>query len=271
LRGALIARYRQRANHWRWAVGIAAAFIASIGVHTFFAAGVPSNAQNAAAAPPVTVSYNDMRITLERRSAPQPHRAAPQAATADRQMVVVHNVVTLHQAPARTAPVAKAAPVVAAAGLQAQRAKDVAAAAATAVAKIASNPPALTQRDETSIAALKTAPTAAAPAARAESLAVFPNVSIIRDVVPVGGETAIVPRPAPIAYEEGAEGTTAFEVSVDDRGIPTKCTITKPSGYLVLDDAVCVAAMHAHYAPRTINGKPVPGVYRDAFTFRKDE
>jgi outer membrane biosynthesis protein TonB len=60
-------------------------------------------------------------------------------------------------------------------------------------------------------------------------------------------------------------------VSVDERGTPVKCTITKPSGYLVLDVAVCKAAMHARYTPRTINGRPVPGIYRDAFTFRSND
>jgi TonB family protein len=103
----------------------------------------------------------------------------------------------------------------------------------------------------------------------AESIAVAPSY-IIRDVTPVGGVTAINPKPAPIAYAQGAEGTTAFEVAVDERGTPTKCTITKGSGYASLDVAVCKAAMGAKYTPRTVNGKPVASVYRDAFTFRNN-
>ena len=267
LRSALVARYRQRANHWRWGIsGVTAAIVASIGIHTFLAAGIPATAP----APPastVAISYNGMHVTLERR-APAPRRAAQTvaAAPADRQtVVVVHNVVTLHQAPVHAAPAP--APVVAAKTETKPAAPAGGLAAATTVA---AGPTAPTQRDETSIAALRTSATAA-PAARAESLAVFPTATLIRDVMPIGGETAIVPRPSEIAYEEGAEGTTAVEVSVDERGTPTKCTIVKPSGYLVLDDAVCKAVMHAHYSPRTVNGRPVPGLYRDAFTFRKDE
>jgi TonB family protein len=104
---------------------------------------------------------------------------------------------------------------------------------------------------------------------RAESLAMLP--SVVRDVAPVGGDHAIVPRPARIAYYENAEGTTAVDISVDDRGTPVKCTVTKPSGFLVLDDSVCAAAMHVRYVPRTVNGRAVPGVYRDAFIFQAGE
>lgn len=103
--------------------------------------------------------------------------------------------------------------------------------------------------------------------AHAESIAMAPSYSS-RDVVPIGGETAINPQPAAIAYSEGAEGTSVFEVSVDDRGVPAKCTITKSSGFVVLDEAVCRAAMKAKDAPRIVGGRPASGVYRDAFTFR---
>jgi TonB family protein len=103
---------------------------------------------------------------------------------------------------------------------------------------------------------------------RAESIAVAP-VQIVRDVEPVGGDAAINPRPAPIAYAENAYGTTAFEVTVDDRGLPVRCAITKSSGFAALDVSVCKAAMAARYQPRLINGKAMLGVYRDAFTFRE--
>jgi TonB family protein len=102
----------------------------------------------------------------------------------------------------------------------------------------------------------------------AESMAISPGLGSIRDAVPIGGDAAINPQPARIAYTQGAEGTSVFEVAIDERGNPTKCTITKSSGFLVLDDAVCRAAMKARYSPRTINGRSVAGVYRDAFTFR---
>jgi TonB family protein len=103
---------------------------------------------------------------------------------------------------------------------------------------------------------------------RAESIAVAP-IPVIREVQPIGGDAAINPRPAPIAYAENAYGTTAFEVTVDDRGTPVRCAITKSSGFSALDVSVCKAAMNAHYEPRLVNGKAVVGVYRDAFTFRE--
>jgi len=104
-------------------------------------------------------------------------------------------------------------------------------------------------------------------AARPEAITVAASYTT-RDAAPEGGDTAINPQPAQIAILEGAEGTSAFEVMVDETGAPTKCIITKASGWPVLDDAVCKAAMKIHYRPKSINGKTVPGVYRDAFTFR---
>jgi TonB family protein len=92
--------------------------------------------------------------------------------------------------------------------------------------------------------------------------------SLTNEASPIGGEAAISPQPPMIAYAEGAEGTTAFEVVVDEHGMPTKCIITKPAGYRFLDDAVCKAAMKARYSPKTLDGRAVPGLYRDAFTFR---
>ncbi len=71
-----------------------------------------------------------------------------------------------------------------------------------------------------------------------------------------------------IAYDEGAQGTSVFEVLVDDRGTPTKCVITKSSGYAVPDSTVCKAAMSTHFSPNIQDGRTVPGVYHDAFTFR---
>ncbi len=109
------------------------------------------------------------------------------------------------------------------------------------------------------------AQTAPALVNHAESIAIAPEV---RDVEPVGGAGSIVPHPAPIAYNEGAEGTTAYAVDVDERGVPVKCSIDKSSGYLVLDKAVCDAAMKAQYVPRTVGGRAVASTYRDAVTFR---
>lgn len=93
----------------------------------------------------------------------------------------------------------------------------------------------------------------------------------MRDAGPVGGATSINPQPPPIAYDMGAEGTSVFEVLIDEKGAPTKCVITKSSGYPVLDNAVCKAAMQTRYLPKLIDGRAVAGVYRDAFTFRMSD
>ena len=45
--------------------------------------------------------------------------------------------------------------------------------------------------------------------------------------------------------------STSFELSVDERGVPVRCTITKSSGLRALDESVCRAAMHARYSPQT--------------------
>jgi TonB family protein len=127
------------------------------------------------------------------------------------------------------------------------------------------------RRDEAMPAQRRSAQPATTPApvlgGRAESMAVTP-VTVVHEASPLGGDAAIKPQLPPIAYAEDAQGTTAFEVQVDEHGLPTKCTITKKSGYLVLDNAVCKAAMAARYSPRLVNGKAAPGIYRDAFTFR---
>jgi hypothetical protein len=44
--------------------------------------------------------------------------------------------------------------------------------------------------------------------------------------------------------------TTSFTLSVDRRGTPLRCTITKSSGDRVLDRTVCRAALRVHYQGR---------------------
>ena len=237
-----------RRPRYRLAFGVgggllAAALVASFGIHALVAASVKPVSIVAQA--PVENAGAPFHVSLEKRSA-TPKRtvirqAAPIVAVAPvavakpkpiaPSIVVVHNVITLKQSkPAQTMVVAQTTHN------------------EGNVAPVASSAPPVLQ-------------------GHAESIAVAPSY-IIRDVIPLGGVTAINPKPAPIAYAQGAEGTTAFEVAVDERGIPTKCSITKTSGYLSLDSAVCKAAMAARYSPRTINGRPTVGVYRDAFTFR---
>jgi TonB family protein len=106
---------------------------------------------------------------------------------------------------------------------------------------------------------------------QAESLVVGAATPLAHDPAPLGGESAIVPHPSARAYDQHAEGTTAFEVRVDRRGMPTRCTITKSSGFGLLDQAVCRAAMQARYSPRIVDGRTTSGFYRDAFTFRSGD
>ena len=263
---AATQRRERPASRWlKYGFSFATAALAlSLGLHALLAASfgrVPPTPSN-----PFVIDYDGTHITLERRASA--HVAKPRAD--EPRVVVVHNLVTL-KAPQTTAqaqqPVEKAA---------AERTQ-------TTVTTVASNdaqPNA--QKDESSQVPVwrrdvepqraNRAPVTVAAAPRfeqrAESMAVSPGMSAIRDVAPIGGDAAIVPHPAAIAFAEGAEGTSVFEVAVDERGAPTKCTITRSSGFLVLDDAVCRAAMKARYSPKSINGRPSAGLYRDAFTFR---
>jgi TonB family protein len=253
---------RSRTRAWRTgAAVVAAAVVISFGLHALLASEL-----RAPWVEPKTVAADHtspFHVMLEKRvptivpTAPPVHIA--KATVAHPSIVVVHNVIerrgnavtqtttqtTTTQTEVAQAPIAQAtAP--------------------------ASNVP-IWRRDEAMPFQRSNAEPATTTApvlgGRAESMAVTP-VTVVRDVLPLGGDAAIKPRPAPIAYAEGAQGTTAFEVQVDERGLPTKCTITKTSGYRALDVAVCKAAMAARYSPRLVNGKAMPGLYRDAFTFR---
>ncbi|HEY8312750.1 MAG TPA: TonB family protein [Candidatus Baltobacteraceae bacterium] len=216
-----------------------------------------------------------MRISLERHApAPKPTAALPQ-----RRMVVVHNVVQMSRAPA--ALLQPAPPVV--------KNQPTAAPRQIAAVTVHPNPPAVdpsggesnvpiwrrgggdswrTLARTTTTAFTESAPQTMAQHTQSVQIAA---AYATRDAAPLGGETAINPQPPMIAYDEGAEGTAVFEVMIDERGSPTKCVITKSAGYTALDDAVCKAAMGAHYTPKTVNGRAVPGIYRDAFTFRMSD
>ncbi len=197
--------------------------------------------------------------------------AGERRAAAGHDLVVLHNVATLRRPPLVVPPAVRTESKAVAIPQRSENATAASAARAPAVHR--SPAPALvavagpSQRDERSVSALRTVGTAPPAPERAESIAMQPS-GITRDAAPLGGENAIVPHPTAIAYYENAEGTTAFEVSIDERGAPVKCTIVKSSGFVVLDEAVCRAAMRVRYAPRTINGRAVPGVYRDALTFQ---
>lgn len=59
--------------------------------------------------------------------------------------------------------------------------------------------------------------------------------------------------------ESLAVGTTAlstsFQVSLDEKGLPIRCTIVKSSGDRALDQSVCRAAMHRYYVPGSGKGR----------------
>ena len=249
-------RSRAVRSVWRFGLSTAAmAVIVSLAAH-FIVAATVRPVTLAQEMPLQQVAANVMHVTLEHRPATPVQKAAPRSIAPS--LVVVHNVITL-KAPERLD--TKSAPKASVPAAEARISTTTVVAAATAPP---SNVP-IWRRD----GAFPSARATQAPLmqGRAESIAVAPSY-IVRDVSPLGGDSAIEPRPPLIAYSQGAEGTTAFEVSVDDRGAPQRCTITKSSGYLSLDNAVCAAAMRARYAPRTVNGRATAGIYRDAFTFR---
>jgi TonB family protein len=227
------------------------AVIVSIAVHLALAGAM--RAPKVSAEEAFSPTAPPFHVTLERRVAAAP-RAASQPAP---QLVVVHNVINLKR---DSQPAAKTA-------VHPQGSAIVQPTPAPAVAA-ASNVP-VWRRDVPLPAAPPAAMAVPVLSGHAESIAIE-RPPVVHDAMPVGGDAAIVPQPPPIAYAQGAEGTTAFEVAVDDRGAPVKCTITKSSGFVSLDGAVCRAAMKARYQPRTVNGRPTPGVYRDAFTFRSN-
>jgi TonB family protein len=249
---------RARVRMWQTGAAVLAAAVAiSFGVHILLASAVraPSIEPKTVALESISAPFH---VSLERR----PHVAATPApvvkATATpRSIVVVHTVIERHgnnvtQTTTQTTTTQT----------------EVAEAPIPQVTAPASNVPVWRRTEAMPNARDSAAPaTTVAPAFRAELAQVTP-VAVVRDVLPLGGDAAIKPQIPQIAYAEGAQGTTAFEVQVDERGTPTKCTITKKSGYLALDNAVCKAAMAAKYSPRLVNNKAVQGVYRDAFTFR---
>lgn len=252
---------RARRVGFAWRLGgatAAVAIAASLGIHALVAASTP---RIVVASAPEAATQSTFHVTLERRQgagAQKPKPASPG-------IVVVHNVITLKQTDRESVkpPVRTTETVVARAMAQAPVSRVKPAPSDVPVWRRDHALPQAVSAPEV-VAREQTAPVFGG---HAESIAVAPSY-IVRDVTPIGGDTAINPHPASIAYAMGAEGTTAFEVSVDEHGAPVKCTITKSSGYLVLDVAVCKAAMQARYSPRTINGRATMGLYRDAFTFR---
>jgi TonB family protein len=275
LSDAVASKMQARKRVWRFGLSVLGICLAvSFVLHVAIASGLAHLTPTLA--DPLVLNYGGMRIALERRG-PVPKSPPP---VAQRRMVVVHNVVQLSRAP-----VANVAP----ATDRGSKAEPTSAPRQIAAAIVHPDPqtadPTGAQSNvpiwrrgagadtwHTIAKTTTTAFTESAPQVmngRLESIQIAATYTT-RDAAPIGGDTAINPQPPMIATDEGAQGTAVFAVSIDERGVPTKCTITKSSNYPVLDTTVCSAAMKAHYTPKTVNGKAVPGVYTDAFTFRND-
>ena len=271
LRSAVARAMTTRKRWTRWGLSVLGiCFAISFFIHILVVSGFARLTPSLAA--PLVLNYGSTRIVLESRQPSPVAKATPPV----RRLLVVHNVVQLSRA-------AVTAPHVAALAAAHSEKTNV----PQQIAQVTVHPaPAAGDSENPSVppwrrdgaawtTVAKTTTTAfseSAPQniAHAESIQIAAAYST-REAVPLGGETAINPRPPMIAYDEGAQGTAVFEVAIDERGVPQKCVITRSSGYEVLNDAVCKAAMQAHYSPKTVSGQAVPGVYRDAFTFQMRE
>jgi len=271
LRDAIARRIRRGSRLVRLAFSFLAVCLGvAFATHILIVSGIARLTPTLAA--PLVINAGGARIVLERSSTPA-LKPAPQP----QRMVVTHNVVQIVRAPVSIPPAnASRAP------------KPYATPAEIAAVTVHPEPPATSgvQKDvpiwrrssqsaawQTVAKTTTTSLTVSAPQAaiNASQPIRIAAAYTTREAAPVGGETAINPQPPAIAYDENAEGTTVFQVMIDERGMPTKCIITKPAGYPVLDDAVCRAAMKARYVPKTVDGRAVPGIYRDAFTFHMTE
>jgi TonB family protein len=257
IRASLRERMNTRRRFFRFGLStLGVCFAVSIMFHAALASGLwwriaPSLSD------PLVINYDGQRVVLERRSV-----AAHPATTSPPKVLVTHNVVQLTR------------PVVASnssprAPMEAAKSNTTATTVAYSTGAAADNTPPWRRGggDWRAVGARQSAPKLVNN--NSQSLTISPAYSV-REAAPIGGDAAINPRPPAIAYIQGAEGTTVFQVMIDERGVPTKCIITKGSGYLSLDDSVCKAAMKAHYSPRMVNGRPTPGIYQDAFTFHSN-
>jgi hypothetical protein len=262
LRAALRDRTRMRRSAWRLGLGVGTAALAvSLGLH-FLIAG---NVGPVALVPANTVAAVDsvFHVSVEKRARPHVSGVRPvppaQPAAAPK-IVVSHNVVALAPpvAPKSAAPAGGAA------------AAEGGAIPTTDPAIVAAVTP--SERQKGSISSMQTQSAAPEYSHQAESIAISPvRPTVVRDVAPLGGRLTLPNPPAIAAREMAAEGlseaTSYFALAVDERGVPTLCSIQKSSGILAIDESVCRAAMQARFTPRTVNGKPTTSIYRDAFVF----
>jgi len=271
---------------WRYGfVAIAAVFAVSLGARvvttTNISFGVRSEQRLGAVAPAADTAAALVALDKHAQSVAARTQTAKASRTniADapaRRMLVVHNVVQIARSPVSMAKVERSAQSTPSQPRELAavtvHAKPTTQKASSSKVPVWRDPSWRTVAMTTTTALSESAP--AAPSHNAESINVPMQISAAyatREAHPIGGDTAINPQPPLIAYDQGAEGTTVFEVQIDEHGSPVKCSITRSSGWSTLDDAVCKAAMKAKYTPKTVNGRPVAGTYTDAFTFRMSD
>ncbi len=270
------SRLSARARYWRYAFSVVSACaIVAFGLRIAILDGAMHHVVPAAHSTAATAAVT--HLALETRPSSVQFKPAAQEPQ-PRRLMVVHNVVQIARAPFAAPPALAAAPKTHAGPSQ--------------IAEITVHPdtaqphdvrksdiPIWRRNDPSWRTVAKTTTTSVSEVSQqtfqqsAESIRLMhpQTEQVVREATPLGGETAINPQPAMIAYDEGAEGTTVFEVMIDEQGNPSKCIITQSSGYAVLDNSVCQAAMRAKYTPKTVDGRPVDGTYHDAFTFRMTE
>jgi len=271
----LMRRASRPPRAWRYGFGaFAAVFAMALGARALTMGSIGQPASHAAAPAPaadtaaalVALDKQSHEAVPHNQSPAKPVRVAAAAAAPQRRMVVVHNVVQMARAPV-SIPKVDRAPELAAVTVHPKHPL-----AKSAKVPVWRDPSWRTVAMTTTTALSESAP--APPTHNAENIQVPMQIAAAyatRDAHPIGGDTAINPQPPLIAYDQGAEGTTVFEVQIDEHGSAVKCSITRSSGWATLDEAVCKAAMKAKYSPKTVNGRAVSGTYTDAFTFRMSD
>jgi protein TonB len=74
----------------------------------------------------------------------------------------------------------------------------------------------------------------------------------------------------PEALRAHQEGTALFTLDIDVLGCPTRCTITRSTGFAILDDATCAMLLRrAQFKPAVDgDGKPIPATWSSKFRWQ---
>ena len=78
------------------------------------------------------------------------------------------------------------------------------------------------------------------------------------------------PKYPPEALKNEEEGTVKLAVTVDADAVVKDVIIIQSSGSKTLDEAAINASKNALYAPKEINGEPVPTRFTTSFTFKME-